>query len=122
MHLQRSLDLRREAVGPDDPDTLETMHALAVLQTDRGDYDAAERLFERALEGRRAAFGADHPDTLQTLNHLGLVSISRGRYDRAESLLQGAGRPSRPARPRPYRHAGEHAQPGQTVLVARPLR
>jgi serine/threonine protein kinase/tetratricopeptide (TPR) repeat protein len=90
VHLQRSLDLHGEAVGSDDPDTLETMHALAVVQTDRGDYDGAERLFERVLKARRDAFGADHPDTLKTLNHLGLVFISRGRYDQAEALLQSA--------------------------------
>jgi tetratricopeptide (TPR) repeat protein/tRNA A-37 threonylcarbamoyl transferase component Bud32 len=89
-HLDRSLVLRQEKLGPGHPDTLESLHHLAGLSSDRGEYDAAERRYREVLEARRAARGDDHPDTLQTMNDLGLLYCNRSRYDEAEPLLRRA--------------------------------
>jgi serine/threonine protein kinase len=87
-HLERSLALLEEKLGPGHRDTLESMQHLASLHHDRREYGKAELLYRQVLEARRAELGADHPDTLQTLSDIGVVYLDRGWYDRAEPLLK----------------------------------
>jgi non-specific serine/threonine protein kinase/serine/threonine-protein kinase len=87
-HLDRSLLLRERELGPNHPATLESLQALAGLNSDRGQYAEAERLYQQVLGSRRANLGPDHPDTLQTLNDLGDAYTYRGRYQDAERLLK----------------------------------
>ncbi len=86
-HLDRSLQLRQETMGPDHPDALQSMSDLASLHSARSQYDEAERLYRSVLETRRAKLGADHADTLQTTNDLGVLLLECGRYKEAEQLL-----------------------------------
>jgi serine/threonine protein kinase/tetratricopeptide (TPR) repeat protein len=87
-HLERSLALRKQALGADHLDTLKSMNDLAVLYESRGRYADAEELYRRALEGRRAKLGDDHLDTLGSLNDLGTLFQARGRFAEAEPLLK----------------------------------
>jgi serine/threonine protein kinase/tetratricopeptide (TPR) repeat protein len=86
-HLERSLALREERLGPTHLDTLESMYQVASVYDHLRDYDKAERLFQQVLEARRPQLGADHPDTLQVVNEIGLLYEERGWYDKAEPLL-----------------------------------
>jgi hypothetical protein len=61
---EQALAKRREKVGPEHPDTLESMNCLAGAYLDSGQPDRALPLCEQALEKRRAKLGPDHPDTL----------------------------------------------------------
>src|SRR5207237_491026 len=50
--LQRALEIREKALGPEHPDVATCLNSLAAVyrdRGDRGDYDRAERLFQRAL-------------------------------------------------------------------------
>jgi serine/threonine protein kinase/tetratricopeptide (TPR) repeat protein len=87
-HLDRSLQLREHELGPNHPETLESLQALAGLNTDRGLYAEAERFYQQVLGSRRANLGADHPDTLQSQNDLGDAYSDCGRYEDAEQLLR----------------------------------
>jgi non-specific serine/threonine protein kinase/serine/threonine-protein kinase len=89
-HLDRSRQLRQQKLGPEHPETLESLQALAGLNTDRGQYSEAERLYQHVLGSRRANLGPDHRDTLQTLNDLGDAYNYGGRYEEAEQLLKQA--------------------------------
>jgi serine/threonine protein kinase/tetratricopeptide (TPR) repeat protein len=85
-HLERSVDLRRQKWGAEHPDTLQSLHALAMVLRDRGRYREALPLLEKVVEGRRARLGADEPHTLEAMHHLGIVYRDLARYDEAESL------------------------------------
>jgi serine/threonine protein kinase/Tfp pilus assembly protein PilF len=89
-HLEQSLALRKQTVGPDHPDTLVVMNDLAVAYLARGRFDEAEALHRQALEGYRARLGADDPATLKALNSLAALDQARGRFDEAEALHRQA--------------------------------
>ena len=63
--LQReTLDIRRRVLGPEHPDTLASVHNLAIVLYDEGRYTEAERLDRETLDIRRGVLGPEHPDTL----------------------------------------------------------
>jgi len=86
-HFTRALDLRRQKLGDEHPETLETMGELALLHRDRGHYDEARPLMEKAVEIRRASLGPDHPSTLTAMHNLGSIYRDLSRYDDAERLF-----------------------------------
>jgi hypothetical protein len=65
-------------LGEDHPDTMHSMHNLALTRRDLGDLQGARELFEQALAGRRRVLGEDHPDTLQSRNDLAEVRRELG--------------------------------------------
>ncbi|KAF7972004.1 hypothetical protein HWV62_19289 [Athelia sp. TMB] len=81
---------QREAVyglGVDHLDTLTTVHYLARLCIDQGQYDQADAFYARALTGRKKQLGIDHLDTLMTMHDLALLRFRQGQYDHAEELF-----------------------------------
>jgi serine/threonine protein kinase/Flp pilus assembly protein TadD len=88
--LERSLEIRRRALGPDHQDTLLSMNDLAVLYANRGRYAEAERLHVEALEGQRRVLGSEHGDTLRSMINLAVVHGRNGRYAEAEQLYSEA--------------------------------
>ena len=85
-HLERSVELRRQVLGPENPETLEAMDDLAVLYQARGFYDQVEPLITQTLEVRRRVLGAEHPGTLSVMHNLASLYYSRGRFEDAERL------------------------------------
>ena len=61
---------RQSKLGNDHPACLDSMHELAVLYKEQGDYDKAEPLLVEALKGRRLKLGDTHPHTLESLKNL----------------------------------------------------
>src|SRR5262249_53483106 len=61
---EKALPLAERAVGPEHPDTLESVDNLASLYQMQGRYDEAEPLFRRALSGYEKVLGHEHPSTL----------------------------------------------------------
>ncbi len=78
-----ALQLSRNALGPEDPQTQTAMNNLAGIYQWEGRYADAERLYRELIELDKRVRGAEHPDTLITMNNLGelgpevLLAISR---------------------------------------------
>jgi len=75
-----------ERFGPEDPRLTVTLNNLAGLYWDRGNYGAAEPLYERSLAIREKALGPNHPDVAQSLNSLAVLYWAQGNYGAAEPL------------------------------------
>ncbi|MHC4347832.1 MAG: tetratricopeptide repeat protein, partial [Planctomycetota bacterium] len=86
LHLERAVELGRRVPGEEHPDTLASMHHLAILYWSQGRHEEAEALHARTLEVRTRILGAEHPETLRSMGSLGLLCLTQGRYDEAEAL------------------------------------
>ena len=75
--LRRSLELRGQSLGPDDPETIESLNNLAVALWRAGAQDEAIALHEDALERCERALGEDHRRTAETLNALAVKLEAR---------------------------------------------
>jgi serine/threonine protein kinase/tetratricopeptide (TPR) repeat protein len=87
---ERALALRERTLGPDHPDTLESMDNLASAYRGAGQVADAIPLFERALKLQRSTLGPDHLHTLITLDCLAAAYREVGRVDDALPLIEEA--------------------------------
>jgi serine/threonine protein kinase/tetratricopeptide (TPR) repeat protein len=85
---ERALSVRSASLGRDDPETLGTMHHLAVAYTRAGRPKEAIALHEEALKWRRSRLGPHHPDTLTTMSNLGAAYWDAGRRPEALALFE----------------------------------
>jgi serine/threonine protein kinase/tetratricopeptide (TPR) repeat protein len=86
-HLERARQIRRERLGDEDPDTLDSMGELGWCYLLQGRYDKAEQLLVKVLQIRRRVLGEEDKSTLTSMHFLGWVYLEQGRYDEAEPLL-----------------------------------
>ncbi len=84
--LERALDLQRQTLGPEHPDTLKSMNSLAIVFYSEGKYAQAEALGSQTLEIRRRVLGSDHPDTLRSMVSLAIVYWYEAKLPQAEAL------------------------------------
>lgn len=84
--LRRAISLRRQALGPDHPDTLKSMYDLAYVLNEYSKYSEAEKLARETIDGRRRALGAQNHDTLAAMSRLAVITQDEGRYAEAEKL------------------------------------
>jgi len=87
--VERSLALREKVLGPDHPDTAESLTLLGFVRSARADYEGGERLFRRALKIRERA-GARDSALAETFARLGTTEKALGRLPDARALLQRA--------------------------------
>ena len=85
---EEALGIRRRVLGPEHPDTLDSINDVANLYRRQGRYEEAEPLYDKALDVRRRVLGPEHPDTLISMNNLGILYRSQGRYEEAEPLYE----------------------------------
>jgi tetratricopeptide (TPR) repeat protein len=85
--MERTVEIRRHALGDEHPDTLQSMNNLSVLYLDQGEAARAEPLLARLLEVRRRVLGEENPDTLTSMNNLAAAYRLEGKYTQAEPLL-----------------------------------
>ncbi|KAI0437652.1 hypothetical protein F4803DRAFT_565895 [Xylaria telfairii] len=64
------LERRKTILGPDHPDTLNSMNNLACTWKEQGRIDDAIRLMENCVEARLRVLGQDHPNTVASLDWL----------------------------------------------------
>src|SRR4030095_16592736 len=83
--LREAIAIQREVLSPDDPSVARTMHNLASMLEDKGDFAKAESTYKDTLALRRRILGDDHPEVAETLNNLGHMYQVRGDYA-AETL------------------------------------
>lgn len=87
---ERVVQMRREALGADHPDTLSAMSNLADAQGRRGDLAAARTLQSHVFEMRTHALGETHTDTLAAATNLGSTLWQLGMLDEARALQERA--------------------------------
>ena len=85
---EEALDGQSKAFGPEHPQTLRTVAALADVSERKDDLRAAEPLYRRALAGMEASLGSNHPETLNTMSGLARVLRASGDLDGAQELYQ----------------------------------
>jgi non-specific serine/threonine protein kinase/serine/threonine-protein kinase len=85
-HLERALELRRTALGDDDPATLQAANGVGVALQSLGRYEEAERLLADTLEARRRLLGHEHELTLGSMNNLAALYRSRNLLEDALPL------------------------------------
>jgi eukaryotic-like serine/threonine-protein kinase len=84
--LERSAEIRRRVLGPENPETLATMHHLATTLVADGRYPEAEKLFRETLDIQKRVLGPENVFTLLSMNNLANVLYQQGRYPEAEKL------------------------------------
>jgi tetratricopeptide (TPR) repeat protein len=87
---ERALTIREARLGPDHPDTAESLNNLANVLQDQGNFDRARALFERALAIREMRLGPDHLDTALSLDNLATVLRDQGDLAGARPLHERA--------------------------------
>ena len=87
---RQALDGQEMTLGKDHPDTLATVHNMALVFQGKGEYDKALEWYHRALDGQEMALGKDHPDTLPTVHNMAGVFQDKGEYDKALEWHQRA--------------------------------
>ena len=86
-HLERAAELRKRALGPENPDTLSSMDELGVLYTYQGKYPQAEALLSKVLEARKRILGPRRKETLSTMSNLGVAISYEGDNVRVAPLF-----------------------------------
>ncbi len=89
-HLTKALEIRRRALGDDDPDTLTSIDNMGVVLQAQGRLSEAERYYGEALDGRRRVLGDDHPHTLDSINNMGSLLERQGKLAEAEPYYREA--------------------------------
>jgi serine/threonine protein kinase len=82
--------LRRQSLGPDDPDTLAASDNLAHFLMDLGRVDQAITLLADSLTRRKSALGPEHPASITSMNDLAVVYQAAGRLQEALPLYEEA--------------------------------
>jgi serine/threonine protein kinase/tetratricopeptide (TPR) repeat protein len=85
-HLERAVALDKQIAGPDHPDTLRTVTALAAAYEQAGRWTEAVALYEEALRLQKTKLGPDHPDSLTTMEHLAWAYRDVGRLAEAVQM------------------------------------
>ncbi len=85
---ESSSELKKEQLGPDDPQTLLSLLNLAAAYNYDGRTSEAIELLKKALERQRKVLGADHPDTLLSMNALASFFVDARRIEEAVALQE----------------------------------
>ncbi len=82
----RALRIREDRLGPDHPDTANSLNDLAVFYRNQEKYEQAEPLLRRALKIKEQVWGPEHPQVAASLGNLAQVLTFQDRYEEAEPL------------------------------------
>src|SRR5262249_54099975 len=88
-HLQKAVDLRRAALGPQDLRTLAAQEELANFFVQSGrKYEAGEALGRETWQARQRALGPDHRETLQSLETYAFALANQKKLAEAQPLMR----------------------------------
>ena len=85
---ERAFVLRRQVLGPDNNETLESADNLAHLLLDVGRFDEGIAMLADTLTRHQARLGPNHPDTLTSMHNLAYAYRDAGRLDDAIRLYE----------------------------------
>ncbi|KAL2833728.1 violaceus kinesin [Aspergillus cavernicola] len=80
------LEIQKQALGPEHPDTLISMANLALTYWNQGQWRKAEELGVQVLEIQKQVLGPEHPDTLTSMANLASTYWNQGQLKKAEEL------------------------------------
>lgn len=86
--LNRSLALRQDQLGPNDPKVAEVLERLGALNYNRGNYANAEALFRRALDIDLKALGEKAVVSAYLMGDLGAALREQGKYVAAQKIVE----------------------------------
>lgn len=86
--LTRTLQIERKVLGPENPDYINTLSALAWADGRLGKREDANKQFKQVLELQKRILGPDNPETLSTMHDLAGSYWHLGRNEEAESLYR----------------------------------
>ncbi|TKA77842.1 hypothetical protein B0A49_01450 [Cryomyces minteri] len=84
--LLHTVQTRQQTLGREHEDTLEAMHALAMVQTELRHCSQAETTYRQLLEAHERTMGPDKSWAVS--NNLGLVLNQQKKYAEAEAILR----------------------------------
>jgi tetratricopeptide (TPR) repeat protein len=87
---ERGLAIREKVLGPEHPETAESLNNLASLLWAQDNLAGARPLCERALAISEKVFGREHPKMATSLNNLALVLSDQGDLTDARPLFERA--------------------------------
>jgi tetratricopeptide (TPR) repeat protein len=87
-HLKRATELREANLGPDHPNTIDSMNRLADGFGLVGQRQDSIALYQQLLKSRKARFGPDHPETLKCIHNVAGAYVGAGRWDKSLPLLE----------------------------------
>ncbi|GLB39599.1 putative patatin-like phospholipase [Lyophyllum shimeji] len=80
------VEARKQMLGKDHPDTLQSIANLALTYWSQGHFKEAEKLGVEVVEAMKQVLGKDHPNTLKSIANLAETYRSQGRFKEAENL------------------------------------
>jgi serine/threonine-protein kinase len=87
-HYRRATDLYREALGPENPNTLVGMGCVASELGWQGKHAEAEALYRPTWEAACRVLGPEHDQTLVIVHNLALALRDQGKLDEADRLFR----------------------------------
>ena len=85
--LQRALEIRTTALGPDHPDVAATLGQLGTVMWHKGDFAKSSEFMLKALAINEKSFGPDSRETADSLHNLGNLYWTQGKYPEARECL-----------------------------------
>src|SRR5262249_23687523 len=86
-HFERAVALRSATLGPDHPDTLESLRGLGRAYGFLGRNVEGEKIFRQAMEGGRRTLGPEHVDTMDATFGVAVMQENLGHSDQAAALF-----------------------------------
>jgi serine/threonine protein kinase len=85
-----AFDSRMKLLGPNDPETLESMSLFGLILSQEGKYAEAEKLGRQALASQSRVLGPENAATLATMDSLAADLGLEGHHDEQNQLLRQA--------------------------------
>src|SRR5216117_1037726 len=76
-HFVRNVEIRKRVLGPEHPDTLQSMDGLAATFFRLGRSMEGLKLWEECMQIRKRVLGPEHPDTLQSMDGLAATFLTQ---------------------------------------------
>jgi eukaryotic-like serine/threonine-protein kinase len=84
--LQQAMEIQKQVLGPENPETLKSASSLDYVLFQEGHYLEAEKLDRETLDAQRRVLGPEHPDTLGSMYNLAVLWHTEGHRADAEKL------------------------------------
>ncbi len=75
----QEIEMSKEGLGPEHPDTLSSIYSLGVIYQDQGRLQKAEEQFLQVWEIQKRVLGLEHPETQKSWRKLCFVRFTRRR-------------------------------------------
>ena len=73
------VEATKRTLGEEHPDTLRSIHSLAIEYSEAGRGQEGLQLIEQVVEARKRTLGKEHPDTLRSIHDLAIRYSEAGR-------------------------------------------